>query len=96
MHRAKQPKFPVGIQTRTFQLVEDNLKLLEYTGPLGLSCDDTKLLASFRPYWDQDREGYYVMGHVGDPYRLADPESFKAVINSGDLVKGTKVTLSPL
>ena len=69
----------------------EKLNQLEYDGPLALSCDDTKLLASLRPYYDHDREGYYLMGHTGEPLHLPDPESFCAVVNGHDMQKATKV-----
>jgi hypothetical protein len=37
----------MDISDRNFQLVEDHLKSLDYDGPLALSCDDTKLFATF-------------------------------------------------
>ena len=91
LQRARQPPFPVGIQDRTFQLVEDHLGLLEYHGPVALSCDDTKLLPSFRPYFDHDLDGYYIIGHVGVPYRIADVDAFREVTRNGVLEKATKV-----
>jgi len=91
VQRARQPQFPVGIQPRTFELVDDTLKQLNYTGPLGLSCDDTKLLASFRPYYDEEKKGYFVMGHVGEPFQVIDPASFQHAVDEKQLKKATKV-----
>lgn len=67
------------------------LNELQYNGPVALSCDDTKLLASLRPYYDQDREGYFLMGHVGQPLQLLDHEAFRTVVNENQLEKATKV-----
>ena len=92
VQRARQPRFPVGIQARTFEGVGETLKKLGYTGPVALSCDDTKLLASFRPYYDEDRQGFYVMGHVGEPLQLANPEAFEEVLKQCQLNKATKVS----
>ena len=91
MQRARQPRFPVGIQPRTFELVEDMPRKLQYSGPVALSCDDTKLLASFRPYYDEDQKGYFVMGHTRDPYELVDHQTFQRVVESQELTKATKV-----
>lgn len=90
-HRARQPRFPIGIQDRTFQLVIDTLDQLNYYGPLALSCDDTKLLASLHPFYDKEKEAWFVLGHVGKPYQLLDYEDFKAVTNNSELQKATKV-----
>ena len=94
MQRARQPRFPVGIQPKTFELVDDTLKKLGYTGPVALSCDDTKLLASFRPYYDVDKQGYFVMGHIGEPFQLLDPEAFQLVVQEQQLTKATKVMIN--
>ena len=65
--------------------------MLEYDGPVALSCDDTKLLAAFRPYYDWELDGFYVIGHVGEPYQITDVEAFCEVTESGILEKATKV-----
>ena len=79
------------IGDRTFELVSDHLKALNYTGPVGLSCDDTKLFSSLRLYWDSDEDSYFLVGGVDGPYRVADPESVKEVISEGKIQKATKV-----
>ena len=91
-HRSKQPRFPIGIQDRTYSAVIEKLDLLNYDGPVALSCDDTKLLASLRPYYDHDRAGYYLMGHVGEPFHLPDPDSFCTVVNEHGVQRATKVS----
>ncbi|KAF8877789.1 hypothetical protein BD779DRAFT_1789442 [Infundibulicybe gibba] len=93
LHKSHQPRFPVGIQERTFSLVVERLAELDYNGPVALSCDDTKLLASFRPYYDHDRGGYFLLGHVGEPYELADHEAFRNVIHDHELKKATKIPI---
>lgn len=79
------------ICNRTFDLVEDHLKSLGHTGPVGLSCDDTKLFSSLRLYWDADQDSYFLIGGVDGPYRVADPESVKNVIAEGKIKQATKV-----
>lgn len=65
--------------------------MLEYNGPVALSCDDMKLLAVLRPYYDRELDGYYVIGHIGEPYCIADVDAFWEVAESGILEKVTKV-----
>lgn len=91
LHRSRQARFPIGIQERTFSLIVQKLQQLQYSGPVALSCDDTKLLASLRPYYDPDREGYFLLGHVGQPLELLDHEAFRTVIKENKLEKATKV-----
>ena len=92
MHRECTLRFPIGIQPRTFELVAIALQKLDYDGPVALSCDDTKLLPSLRPYFDKEKHGYFVMGNIGEPYQLPDPDAFEGVVTSSQLQKATKVS----
>ncbi|KAF6746318.1 hypothetical protein DFP72DRAFT_1017300 [Ephemerocybe angulata] len=92
-NRAREGRFPIGINERTFELVRKHLDQLEYTGPIALSCDDTKLHPAFRPYYDKENDGFYVLGHVGLPQRLANPEAFRRVMEDTELRQGTKLRL---
>ncbi|KAF8814342.1 hypothetical protein BYT27DRAFT_7250098 [Phlegmacium glaucopus] len=93
LHRSHQRRFPIGIQEQTFSLVIQKLNQLQYDGPVALSCDDTELLASLRPYYNQDRKGYFLIGHVGQPLQLLDHEAFQIVVNENNLKKATKLRL---
>ncbi|KAF9470095.1 hypothetical protein BDN70DRAFT_926545, partial [Pholiota conissans] len=48
------PRFPQQICDRTFQLAQDYLSQINYNGLCSLSCDDTKLFATFRLVSDPD------------------------------------------
>lgn len=85
-------QFPIGIEPRTFELAAITLQKLDYNGPVGLSCDNTKLLPSLRPYYDKEKDGYFIMGHVGKPYQLMDPDAFEGLVKNGQLEKATKVS----
>jgi hypothetical protein len=64
---------------------------LAYTGPVGLSCDDTKLSPGFQPYWDRDAKCYFILGSSGTPIKVPDVESFQRLIEGGEISKATKV-----
>ena len=72
-------------------MVIQKLDELQYNGPVALSCDDAKLLPSLCPYYDQDHEGYFLMGHVKQPLQLLDHEAFQNVVKENNLEKATKV-----
>jgi hypothetical protein len=74
-------------------LVREYLDSIKYTGPVGLSCDDTKLFPAFRPYWDAVKEVYYVVGCTGSPLRIADIEDFNSQLRQGLLEKATKASV---
>jgi hypothetical protein len=91
--RARQPKFPIGIQDRTFDLVIDHLKKLAYNGPLSLACDDTKLLPAFRPYLDKKTGHHFILGSTKEPLLVANPEELTAAIEKGEIEKAPKVLI---
>lgn len=71
--------------------MKDHLDSIGYEGPLGLSCDDTKLLASFRLYWDSSEDSHFLAGAVGGPIRVADPERVQSVLDDATIQKASKV-----
>ncbi|PSR70772.1 hypothetical protein PHLCEN_2v13350, partial [Hermanssonia centrifuga] len=92
-NEARQPRFPLGITQRTFDLVQIHINKLEYHGPLGLSCDDTKLHPAFRPYYTNGDDGCYILGGTGEPLQIANPDEFNDTVTSGQLEKATKLRL---
>jgi hypothetical protein len=96
INRARQPRFPIGIQDHSFELAIKHLKRLEYDGPLGLACDDTKLLPALRPYYDAETDKHYILGSTGQPLILADPKKLTSVLQSGEAEKAEKVRFTLL
>ncbi|KAF8797488.1 hypothetical protein BYT27DRAFT_7237241 [Phlegmacium glaucopus] len=92
---ARQPRFPMDISfpicDQTFELVAEHLKTIGYNGPLGLSCDDTKLFSTFRLYWDSNEQSYFLVGGVDGPLRVADADNVKEAISQAKAQKATKV-----
>ncbi len=72
-------------------MARDNLNGLQYDGPVGLMCDDTKLHPAFQPFYDRDRGGYCILGSTGEPFLLSDPAEFEAILKEGKLKKATKI-----
>ncbi|KAF4590802.1 hypothetical protein EYR40_009399 [Pleurotus pulmonarius] len=88
---SRVPKFPMDICAKTFLLVSEKLKSLEYTGPVALSCDDTKLFACLRLYWDSEKQSHFLIGGTDGPLLIADPENVKMAISQAKLCKAEKV-----
>ena len=96
LHRLKesrQPRVPMTICERTFDLVVNHLQAVNYDGPVALSCDDFKLFSSLRLYWDGEVEKHYLVGAVGGPILVPNPDDIKALMSDPKLVKATKVSL---
>jgi hypothetical protein len=83
----------MDIGSRTFELVTEHLNALDYDGPLGLSCNDTKLFATFHLYWDSQEKSYFLVGGVDGPLRVVDAENIKQAITDAHAEKATKVGL---
>lgn len=64
---------------------------LEYSGPLALMCDDTKLLSALKLYWDAKEDGYFLVGGVKGPVRVADPEQVSSLLHGSNVELGSKV-----
>lgn len=79
---------------RSFELVADHLETLGYDGPLGLSCDDTKLHSTFRLYWDSTKEQHFLVGATDGPLLVLNPENVRDVIAKAKDRKATKVFLN--
>ncbi|KAG6848152.1 hypothetical protein H0H93_002909 [Arthromyces matolae] len=90
---ARAPRFPLGISDRTFKMAAEHLDSIGYTGPVNLSCDDTKLNPSMRLYWDKDQQSHVLVGGDNGPYRVADPDQIQQLFDEGQVKKATKIRL---
>jgi hypothetical protein len=77
---------------RTFELVEEQLAALEYKGPVGLSCDDSKLFPAWRLYYDFKRKSHFVVGGSGEPMQVANPDQLKEIIDDAKITQAKKVS----
>ncbi|KAI0363681.1 hypothetical protein BV20DRAFT_957785 [Pilatotrama ljubarskyi] len=87
------PQFPYSICPRTFDLVEQYLSKLRYTGPIALSCDDTKLHPAFRTYWDASKQVHMLVGGTDEPRAVANVEELRQYIDNPHHEKATKIRL---
>ena len=88
---SKQEKFPIKPCLHSFALVRGYLDSINYSGPVRLSCDNSKLFPAFRPYFDSKEDVYYVVGCTGTPLRIANIEESNTQLKWGLLEKATKV-----
>lgn len=90
---AREPCFPMEIGEHTFELVTSHLATLNYKGPMGLSCDDTKLFATYCLYWDSLEGCYFLIGAVEGPLRVATPDAVQSVLEETKAHKANKVSI---
>lgn len=75
---------------KTFELVVEHLAAVNYNGPVALSCDDSKLFSSLRLYFDGNENKHYLVGAVGGPILVPNPDDIKTVMSDPTVVKATK------
>ena len=76
---------------RTFNLATAHLAALDYHGPVALACDDTKLFATLRLFWDKKEECYFLIGACGGPIRVPDVDAAQEALVNPEVKKATKV-----
>ncbi|KAF4598659.1 hypothetical protein EYR38_007065 [Pleurotus pulmonarius] len=93
--RSSKPKMTIGISDATLERAIKYLNDYGYphNAPLACAVDDTKLHPSLRPYYDQSKKTWFLLGSTGDPLIIANPEQLAELIEqaSGDLA--TKLRL---
>ena len=90
--RNRTPGFPITICERNLELASEYLSSLKYSGPVGLSCDDTKLHPSLRPYWDASKECHFLVGTTGAPIAVRDEGLLHDLVAESKKNTATKVT----
>ena len=67
-----------------------------YDGSFALSCDDTKLHAALRTCWDSETGAHVLIGGVGEPWIVANPEELERALQELDGQKASKVRYGSL
>ena len=93
MKRSRAPSFPITICERNLDLASEYLSSLNYSGPVGLSCDDTKLHPTLRPYWDASRGCHFLVGTTGEPIAVRDEGLLHDILAESKKDAATKVIL---
>ena len=87
------PRFPMEIGARTFTTAREYIERLGYgSGPVALSCDDTKLHAAWRTYFDAEKDVHVLVGGTGPPLAIANIDELKDILaTASEKDKATKV-----
>ncbi len=84
----------MAICARSFELVKDRLNLIDFHGPVAVSCDDTKLLPSWRICWSQERNSHILVGGIHGAVDVLDPDVMDQFIAENLALCATKVSFS--
>lgn len=93
--RNRTPSFPITICKRNLELASEYLRSLKYSGPVGLSCDNTKLHPSLRTYWDASKECHFLVGTTGAPIAVRDEGLLHDLVAESKKNAATKVMIIP-
>ena len=88
---AREPSFPMEICGHTFELAKTHLVQLNYCGPVALACDDTKIFATLRLFWNEKEKCYFLVGACSGPIRVADVDAAQDALENPEIRKATKV-----
>ena len=88
--QSRVPGFPIGITTRTINTLADTLQRLQYSGPIALACDDTRLSPALRPYYNVERDEYILLGAMGILMVLPELDKLAQIIQQGHIKKATQ------
>ena len=93
--RAKDPQFTLGISNRSFDVAANFVQALQvYHRHVALSANDTKLLATYRPFYDRESHQWFILGGVGEPLVVGDSKDLQEELERAELRKATKVSIS--
>ena len=91
------PSFPITICERNLKLALEYLSSLKYSGPVSLSCDNTKLHPSLHTYWYASKECHFLVGTTGELIAMGDESLLHDLIVELEKKNtATKVTLCKL
>ncbi|KAJ3552287.1 hypothetical protein NP233_g12916 [Leucocoprinus birnbaumii] len=90
---ARKTRFPLTMSDEVFTQAKDHLNSLDYDGPVGLACDDTALLSTFRLYWSSKDQVHYLIGGIDGPLPVLNPEELEDILEKHHNKKGTKMRL---
>lgn len=87
------PRFSTTIDNQTFERASEYVKSIGYTGPVCISCDDTKLHPALRTYWDPTKKCHFIIGTTGDPIPVEDENNIREQIADAKEHAAKKVKL---
>jgi hypothetical protein len=92
MLRARLPDFPLSIEARIFTQAKEWLSKYNWSGPVSIGVDDTKLQPALRTYWDEAQQVHILIGATGQPRAITSMEDVHTIIQTAE--KATKVRRS--
>ena len=92
MVRSRLPLFPRIICNDSFLLAQRYINSLNYSGPIALACDDTKLHPSLQVVWDDSENSNILIGStLNEPVPVASPEALQDLLVGLEDSVATKV-----
>lgn len=97
MLRSQLPLFPRFICDDCFLLAQSYMQSVDYSGPVALACDDSKLHPSLQVVWDNSLNSNILIGTtLNEPVLVADPEELQKLLVELEDKLATKVWVVPM
>jgi hypothetical protein len=92
MLRSQSPLFPRFISDDCFLLAQSYVVSTDYSGPVTLACDDTKLHPSLQVVWDNTANSNILVGStLNEAVLVANPEELRTALAQLEGKVATKV-----
>ena len=97
MVQSQLPLFPRFICNNCFLLAQGYMLSIDYSGPIALAYDDTKLHPSPQVVWDNSLNSNVLIGTtLNKPVLVANPEELQKLLEELDNDVATKVCILPM
>lgn len=96
MLRSQLPLFPRFICDDCFLLAQGYMASVDYSGPVALACDDSKLHPSLQVVWDNSLNSNILIGTtLNEPVLVPNPEELEKLLVELEDKVATKVRVMP-
>ena len=94
MLRSQSPLFPRFICDDCFLLAQGYMLSVDYSGPIALACDDSKLHPSLQVVWDNSEDSNILVGStLNRAVLVANPEELEKLLVELEGKVATKVCI---
>ncbi|KAJ1299461.1 hypothetical protein OPQ81_002524 [Rhizoctonia solani] len=88
--RGRERRFPLAIDDSLFETVVNYFSSINYTGPVCLACDDTKLIPALKTYYDASTKQWYLLGGATGAIAIASTDELTSILKEGNIPKASK------
>ncbi|KAJ1304194.1 hypothetical protein OPQ81_008594 [Rhizoctonia solani] len=92
--RGRERRFPLEVDNRVVEMAQSYFSSINYTGPVCLACDDTKLTPALKTYYDASTKQWYLLGGTTGAIAITSTDELTSILKEGKISKASKVWFS--